>query len=183
MIFCSGIHGVGKDYFLKKIEEVTGLKSYSASALIEEYGNVHFNSDKKIKDIGRNQEYLLKAIENRNLPEEYILNGHFCLLDTRGETERIPIETFYELRPNKIIILKEKPEIIVGRRMIRDRQEVSIEETERFQKEEIAYGKEVARKLEVPIAVFDVMREMEKAVSFIYHGIYERRNFQKINEK
>ena len=35
MIFCSGIHGVGKDFFLKKVEEVTGIKSYSASSLIE----------------------------------------------------------------------------------------------------------------------------------------------------
>ena len=183
MIFCSGIHGVGKDYFLKKIEEVTGIKSYSASELIEEYGSIKFNFDKKTKDIEGNQDYLLRAIRSGNLPKEYILNGHFCLLNSRGEPERIPIEIFYELSPNRIIILKEKPEIIVGRRMIRDRQEVSVEDTKRFQDEEIAYGKEVAKKLEVPIAVFDATKETEKAVRFISRGINENRNFMRIDAK
>ncbi len=177
MIFCSGIHGVGKDYFLKKIEEATGVKSYSASTLIEEYGRVQFDSNKRTKDISGNQDYLIEAIRSGNLPKEYILNGHFCLLNSRGEPERIPIETFYELKPNRIIILKEKPEIIVGRRMIRDRQEVSVEDTKRFQEEEIAYGKEVAKKLEVPIGVFDATKETGKAARFISRGIDENRNY------
>lgn len=177
MIFCSGIHGVGKDYFLKKIEESTGVKSYLASTLIEEYRRVQFDSNKRTKDISGNQDCLIGAIRIANLPKEYILNGHFCLLNSRGEPERIPIETFYELRPNRIIILKEKPEIIVGRRMMRDRQEVSVEDTKRFQEEEIAYGKEVAKKLEVPIGVFNATKETIKAVRFIFQGLDENRNY------
>ena len=50
MIFVSGIHGVGKDYFLKNIEEKIGVKSYSASELIKKYGNIQFSNDKKTKD-------------------------------------------------------------------------------------------------------------------------------------
>ena len=176
MIFCSGIHGVGKDFFLKKVEEVTGIKSYSASSLIETYGSVEFDEDKRTPNINRNQECLLQALKSEKLPKEYILNGHFCLLNEKGEPERIPIKTFYELNPSKIIILTEKPEIIVGRRMIRDRQEVSVEDTKRFQDEEIAYGKEVAKKLEVPIAVFDATKETEKAARFIFRGIDENRD-------
>ena len=174
MIFCSGIHGVGKDYFLKEIEEVTGIKSYSASELIEEYGSIKFNFDKKTKNIGRNQDYLLEAIRSEKLPKEYILNGHFCLLNSRGEPERIPIETFYELNPSRIIVLKEKPEIIVGRRMIRDRKEVSVEDTKRFQNEEIAYGQEVAKKLMVPIGVFDARNESKQAAKFILHDMNKK---------
>ena len=171
MIFVSGIHGVGKDYFLKNIEEVTGVKSYSASSLIEEYGNVELNADKKTKDISGNQDYLLQAIRSEKLPKEYILNGHFCLLNEKGEPERIPIETFYGLNPSKIIILKEKPEIIVERRMARDRQEVSVEGTKRFQDEEIAYGKEVAKKLGVQIGVFDAGNESKQAAQFILQNM------------
>ena len=83
VIFVSGIHGVGKDYFTRKIEEELGIKSYSASELISEYGNVNFNSDKKTKNIGSNQDYLLQAIRSEKLPKEYILNGHFCLLNEK----------------------------------------------------------------------------------------------------
>ena len=174
MIFCSGIHGVGKDFFLKKVEEVTGIKSYSASSLIETYGSVEFDADKRTHNINRNQEYLLQALKSEKLPKEYILNGHFCLLNENGEPERIPIKTFYELNPSKIIILTEKPEIIVGRRMIRDRKEVSVEETEKFQKEEIIYGKEVAKKLGIPIKVFDVRNENKQAIKFILRDISEK---------
>ena len=35
MIFVSGIHGVGKDYFSKELEKKLGIKSYSASELIK----------------------------------------------------------------------------------------------------------------------------------------------------
>lgn len=174
MIFCSGIHGVGKDFFLKKVEEVTGIKSYSASSLIETYGSVEFDEDKRTPNINRNQECLLQALKSEKLPKEYILNGHFCLLNEKGEPERIPIKTFYELNPSKIIILTEKPEIIVGRRMIRDRKEVSVEETEKFQKEEIIYGKEVAKKLGIPIKVFDVRNENKQAIKFILRDISEK---------
>ena len=96
------------------------------------------------------------------------------MLNEKGEPERIPIKTFYELNPSKIIILTEKPEIIVGRRMIRDRKEVSVEETEKFQKEEIIYGKEVAKKLGIPIKVFDVRNENKQAIKFILRDISEK---------
>lgn len=167
MIFVSGIHGVGKDYFLKNIEEKIGVKSYSASELIKKYGNIQFSNDKKTKDIEGNQDYLLQAIKYGDLPKEYILNGHFCLLNNKGMPERIPIETFYGLKPSKILVLKESPEIIVERRNRRDNQEVSIEETSRFQKEEISYGKEVAKKIGVPICILNATKEVEKAIEFI----------------
>ena len=170
MIFVSGIHGVGKDFFLSRICNRTGLKSYSASELISKYGNVNFRSDKRTQDISKNQDYLLQAIRNGNLPKEYILNGHFCLLNNNGKSERIPIGTFYSLNPSKIIVLKQKPEIIVGRRIIRDLEEVSVEETRAFQNEEINYGREVAKKLNVPIAILDSAKDIEKAIDFIFLG-------------
>ena len=181
MIFVGGIHGVGKDYFLSKVGKKLGLEFYSASELIEQYGNVSIGSDKKTQNISGNQDYLLQAINSKKLPKEYILNGHFCLLNGDGKPERIPIETFYELSPNRIIILKEKPEIIVGRRMIRDRQEVFVEDTKRFQDEEIAYGKEVAKKLGVPIAVFNAREENKKAMEFISVGL-DKNNFFEIKK-
>lgn len=172
MIFLSGIHGVGKDYFSKELEKIIDIKSYSASELIEKTRKVKFESDKKTREIEKNQEALINAIEKNN-HEEYILNGHFCLLNPEGKIEKIPIKTFYILKPEKIIILKEKPEIIVARRAIRDNVEVPIKETKEFQKEEINYGKEVAKSLEIPILIINPREEIEKAIDFI--GIAKNR--------
>ena len=159
MIFLSGIHGVGKDYFSKELEKIIGIKSYSASELIEKTRKVKFESDKKTREIEKNQEALINAIEKNN-HEEYILNGHFCLLNPEGKIEKIPIKTFYILKPEKIIILKEKLE-------------VPIKETKEFQKEEINYGKEVAKSLEIPILIINPREEIEKAIDFI--GIAKNR--------
>lgn len=180
MIFVSGIHGVGKDYFSKRMEKILGIKAYSASELIEKYGNLNFNSNKRTTNINDNQHCLIQAIKSGNLPREYILNGHFCLLNSNGEVEKIPINTFYQLKPSKIIILKEKPEIIVGRRIIRDKEETSVEKTRIFQKEEITYGKDVARKLGIPVGVFDAINDFEKAAFFISHEIDKSKVIEEI---
>lgn len=158
---------MGKDFFSKSIEQKLGIKSYSASELIKAYGNVDFASDKKTKNISGNQDYLLQAIKSKKLPKEYILNGHFCLINSKGKIERIEIETFYSLNPRKILILEEKPEIIVERRMMRDKEKVSVKQTKDFQEEEIRYGKEIAKVLNIPISIIKPIEEINKAISFI----------------
>ena len=54
--------------------------------------------------------------------------------------------------------------------MIRDKQEVSVEDIKRFQ-EEISYEREVARKLGVPIGIFDARNETEQATKFILNDM------------
>ena len=114
MIFVSGVHGVGKDYFSKRMEKILGIKSYSASELIEKYGNLNFNSNKRTTNINGNQHYLIQAIKSGNLPREYILNGHFCLLNSNGEVEKVPINTFYQLNPSKIILAINNPILTIS---------------------------------------------------------------------
>ena len=167
MIFLAGIHGVGKDAFSKEIEEKTGIKSYSASELIQEQGNISLNPNKRANNISKNQDYLVEAIRNKNLSERYILNGHFCLINSNGEVERIPIDTFFSLKLEKIVLLIERPEIIIARREIRDKIVTSVEETKSFQDEEIAYGREVARLLDILIGIFNSTNERKKAIDFV----------------
>ena len=166
MIFVSEIHGVGKDYFSKELEKKLGIKSYSASELIKKTRKIEFRRDMKTSDIEENQEALIEAVAKNNY-EQYILNGHFCLLNSKGKIERIPMRTFYLLNPEKIIILKEKPEIITARRAIRDKVEISVEEIKEFQKEELDYGREVAKSLRIPILIINPKEEFYKAINFI----------------
>ena len=32
--------------------------------------------------------------------EEFILDGHFCLLDVEGAITKIPMETYFSLKPD-----------------------------------------------------------------------------------
>lgn len=145
MIFISGVHGVGKSYFCNMVKDATGIDSYSASTLISLKKHSGFSTDKLIPDIDDNQNYLLQAVNDlKAAGQNFILDGHFCLLNESGIITRIPLDTFTSLRPETIILLTEKPEIIATRRKERDGIDASIQDIADFQHEECAYAKEVA---------------------------------------
>ena len=129
MIFISGVHGVGKSYFCNLVKEATGIACFSASSLISERKEHDFPADKRVTDIDENQTHLLAAVDElRTDHGEFLLDGHFCLLNKTGEITRVPIETFTSLKPDAIILLTEKPEIIAERRKERDGVEHTVSE-------------------------------------------------------
>lgn len=152
MIFISGVHGVGKSYFCEVVRDALGFDTYSASSLIAERKKAGFPSDKLIPDIDINQQYLLAAIQELNSASPlYLLDGHFCLLNAHGNITRIPTETFIALNPDAIVLLTEKPSVIVQRRRERDGVEHNENDIRRFQDEEITYSKEIAERFGIPI--------------------------------
>ncbi len=95
MIFVSGIHGVGKTYFCTMIKKQLNISSYSASELISKRGKKKLSSDKRTSEIALNQIYLEEAINELNKDsKKFILDGHFCLLDSDQKISRIPREVF-----------------------------------------------------------------------------------------
>ncbi len=105
MIFISGVHGVGKSYFCGMVKEATGIKSYSASTLITQKKHSGFAKDKLIPDIDDNQHYLLQAInELKASGDNFILDGHFCLLNASGKITRIPADTFTSLKKEDLFM-------------------------------------------------------------------------------
>ena len=168
MIFISGVHGVGKSYFCKLVKDSIGIASYSASKLIADKKQKRFSKDKLIPDIDENQQYLLQAIDELRLSgKDFILDGHFCLLNAEGDIYRIPFETFSSLKPEAIILLTESPFVIAKRRSDRDNVTVSPESIDAFQKEEITYAKEVAEKLKAKLFISEGAETIDQAVSFI----------------
>ena len=111
MIFISGIHAVGKGYFCGLVKKELGIEAYSASDLIAKARNASFSSDKLVAEIEENQQYLLAAVQElRESGSDFILDGHFCLINrSTGEPERISLETFTTLKPEAIVLLTEKP--------------------------------------------------------------------------
>jgi len=149
MIFVGGIHGVGKSYFCERITNKTGLQAYSASKLIAELKNEQFKSDKLIADIGGNQNYLLDAV-NRIPEKEFILDGHFCLLNSSGELERIPLDTFKKLPIKAIMVIYDDVSKIVARLNARDGMKHNEANFEKFQNEELSYAEEISELLNLP---------------------------------
>lgn len=168
MIFVSGIHGAGKTYFCNIIKEKLGIKNYSASQLIAERRKKDFSADKHVSDINDNQILLLDAInELRMAGEEFILDGHFCLLNEEGVITRIPMETYSLLKPDTMILLLEEPKIIVERRFQRDgiqQDECAIID---FQEAEKVYAAEIAERLNIPLEISKGVSDLDRIMEII----------------
>ena len=168
MIFISGVHGVGKSYFCNLVKDATGIECYSASSLIKDRKKQGFPADKRVADIDENQLYLLAAVDDlRASVGEFLLDGHFCLLNTEGEITRIPLDTFTTLKPEAIVLLTEDPDIIAKRRQERDNVEHKASDIKSFQDEEIKYVKEVADILQVPLKISAGSNDVNNTIEFI----------------
>lgn len=168
MIFISGVHGVGKSYFCNMVKQAININAYSASTLISEKKKSCFSSDKLIPDINDNQQYLLQAVEELRAAEgNFILDGHFCLLNAEGNVQRIVFDTFTTLKPEAILLLTEEPKTIAERRQSRDNREVSVESIKEFQDSEETYAKEVAEAIGAKLFISKGSSDLEKAIEFI----------------
>lgn len=168
MIFISGVHGVGKSYFCDMVKEAIGIESYSSSTLIAQKKHYGFANDKLIPDIDDNQQYLFQAInELKDSGDNFILDGHFCLLNASGKITRIPNDTFMSLKPEAIILLMEKSKVIAARRKERDGIDVAIQNIEDFQQEECTYAKEVAADIGAKLFISGGAGDLAKAIDFI----------------
>lgn len=168
MIFISGIHGVGKTFFCNLVKKETGIETYSASALITQKKHAGFSKDKLISDIDSNQHYLLQAVnELKSSGHNFILDGHFCLLDTYGAISRIPLDTFISLKPEAIVLLTEKPAVIVQRRKIRDGINIPIQSVIDFQQEECTYANEVAEIVCAKLFISRGAEDLERTIYYI----------------
>lgn len=128
------------------MKEQLGIVPYSASQMIAEKRSRGFSADKIVEDIDENQLFLLKAIEElREKGDEFILDGHFCLLDGEGCISRVLMNAS-SLKPDSIVLLMEQPSVIATRRLQRDGVVVKEAVIESFQREEKIYVEEMPKK-------------------------------------
>ena len=168
MIFISGVHGVGKTYFCDMVKKELGINAYPASQLITEKKKAGFDSNKLVADIDKNQQYLLVAVDElRQKESNFIFDGHFCLLDTSGTVTRISVDTFTSLKPEAIILLTEKPEVISHRRKERDGIDVTPKSIDAFQTEEQKYAEEVAEQIGAMLFISTGSEDLPRALDFI----------------
>ena len=172
MIFVGGVHGVGKSSFCNLVKHELAVDSFTASDLIAQRKQISFPLDKRTSAPEANQRYLVDAVQELDsINPRYLLDGHFCLLNTEEQIVRIPSETFISLNPAAIILLTEDPVVISERRKRRDGIDHDIAVIRRFQDEEHSYAKLIADMLEIPIRVSLGFDDLANAVEFVRQTI------------
>lgn len=123
LILLSGVHGVGKSYFLKdRFACDARFEVVSASDLIGRFKKADDAGYKKVYDVQNNQQILLTELlnEKNRVSKDIILDGHICILNETGTSEYIPEKFFLDAGVNGIILLQDDVDIIAQRQDQRD---------------------------------------------------------------
>ncbi|MBC2844240.1 ATP-binding protein [Winogradskyella flava] len=145
-----GIHGVGKGTICEELCECFNFKHLSASDVLK-WEEISDKKNKKVLNINSTQERLLYGLSQIIEPtNNYLLDGHFCLLNSEGEPERVPENTFLKINPFAIIIITCDVETISSRLKNRDKVNYSIKVLQDMQDLEITFAKEISLKLSIP---------------------------------
>ena len=168
-VFLSGVHGVGKSTLLSELSGDKDIIIESVSNLIRQAGNNIDKSNKLTKNINSNQELWKKKLnEIVSLDgKKLILDGHFCLLNSNGEAIALPEDTFEGTKMEKIILKKEKPEIIKERIERRDGTVWSIETIELLQNIEEERAHFFSQQQNIPLFIFDNDELYQELLEFI----------------
>lgn len=149
-ILFSGVHGVGKGFFLDKLKkDLQNYSIYSASNLIAKYQQAADAGYKKVRDVSRNQDILIGAIKDKQCSDtkDIIVDGHLCIFNANGEVERIPEYFFKDVPIAGIILLQDEPILISERIEQRDSEGINIVDLQKMQEEEQIYAQELEEKL------------------------------------
>ncbi len=150
IIFIGGIHGVGKGTICKEIASITDIIHITASEILK-WNEISSSENKLVNNISSTQERLTNGLKNLIQKEKkYLLDGHFCVLNSNGIPCRIDEETFDNINPKIISIVIDDIEKIVDRLEKRDNKKYDINILNKLQEMEIEYAKYLSKKNSIP---------------------------------
>ena len=150
IIFIGGIHGVGKGTICKEIASKTDLVHITASQILK-WDEISSSDNKLVNNISSTQERLINGLKNLiNNDKQYLLDGHFCLLNANGIPCKIDEDTFDSINPKIISIVIDDIEKIVDRLEKRDNKKYDIKILDELQQMEIEYAKYLSKKYSIP---------------------------------
>ncbi|MCY8233465.1 ATP-binding protein [Priestia endophytica] len=176
MIFVGGIHGVGKTYLCTQLSQEHQLLHYSASTIISREKNECFTRDKRISRISTNQDFLKIGLNKLGIAnKDFLLDGHFCLIDKDRSIVKIPEATFFSLSPKAIVTVTNSIDKVISNLKSRDDQDYDAQFLNDFQKEEINYSREIASKLDVPFYIYNPLKPTQEIFDFINNVLMENK--------
>lgn len=145
IIFIGGIHGVGKGTICKEIVSRTNLVHITASEILK-WNEISDSDNKLVANISSTQERLVIGLKNLiKKDKKYLLDGHFCLLNSDQTPIKIDESTFDQINPKVIAIVIDDVEKIRKRLEIRDGKIYDSEVLNQLQEMEIQYAKYLAK--------------------------------------
>ena len=151
IIFIGGIHGAGKGTVCSRIQKQLGIKHLSASEVLKWAEVSPDISNKLVKDIPDTQNRLILGLEKLiNPKEKYLLDGHFCLFDSNGVTQKVSFKTFQKIAPKAIAIVTTEISKVANRLKRRDGKDYNQNLLDEMQNIERGHAISVAKELSVP---------------------------------
>lgn len=99
IIFIGGIHGVGKGTVCKEIVSRTNLVHITASEILN-WKEISDIDNKLVANISKTQERLVQGLKKLIKKDvQYLLDGHFCLLNSDGISTRVDEDVFDKIKP------------------------------------------------------------------------------------
>lgn len=150
--FIGGIHGVGKSTICRHICSELKLEYLSASELLK-WNDINEDAkNKKVKDIPDTQNRLILGLTNTvQKGKKYLLDGHYCLLNSSNEVVPVPLETFEKINPISLNLILGDISEIKKRLETRDNKPYDYSLLERLQSEELTYAKKLSKKLGITL--------------------------------
>lgn len=150
IIFIGGIHGVGKGTICMEIALRANIIHITASQVLK-WDEISSTDNKLVQNISSTQERLLLGLKNLiEKDKQYLLDGHFCLLNSNGVPCKIDEETFDNINPKIISIVIDDVGKIVERLEKRDNKKYDAQTLNELQEMEIEYAKYLSNKYSIP---------------------------------
>ncbi len=154
IVFIGGIHGVGKSTVCYEICKATNFHYLSASELIKWKEINRDFKNKKVKSIPTTQDRLILSLNKVTTKDRiYLLDGHYCLLNSNAQIIRIPLQTFQKINPNSLNLILGDIVDVKDRLEKRDGRLYDYDLLEMMQNEELTYAKELAEILDIPLNI------------------------------
>lgn len=152
--FIGGIHGVGKSTICRQICNELNLEYLSASELLKWKDINEDAKNKKVKDIPDTQNRLILGLTNTvKKDKNYLLDGHYCLLNSDNEVVNIPLDTFEKINPISLNLILGDITEIKKRLETRDNKPYDYSLLERLQNEELTYAKHLSKKMGITLNI------------------------------
>lgn len=152
--FIGGIHGVGKSTICQHICNELNLEYLSASVLIKWKDLNEDDKNKKVKNILDTQNRLILGLTNIvQTGRYYLLDGHYCLLNSDNKIVNVPLATFERIDPFSLNIILGDISEIKKRLEKRDNRFFSYAILDRLQNKELTHAKYLSKILGIPLNV------------------------------
>lgn len=154
IIFIGGIHGVGKSTICQHICSKLPMEYLSASELLKWKEINDDSKNKKVENISDKQDRLIIGLENTIQKDKfYLLDGHYCLLNSNNKISKVPLETFKQINSISFNLVLGNISEIKQRLEARDNRPYDYELLQHFQDEELAYAKYLSKKFNVSLNI------------------------------